>query len=140
MAVVGRASYLNCRSAGDFFAAVTEDGCRRIVVDCAQCAGMDSTFLGMLAGAALRLRKVGGKLVILNPNERNFELIDNLGLGKIIEIENCESVGETGATSLPAANASTSGILDAHENLVAADESNRAKFEDVITFLKKETK
>ncbi len=27
-------------------------------------------------------------------------------------------------------------VLEAHENLVSADESNRAKFEDVLTFLR----
>jgi hypothetical protein len=27
-------------------------------------------------------------------------------------------------------------VLEAHENLVAADESNRGKFEDVLSFLR----
>jgi len=31
-------------------------------------------------------------------------------------------------------------VLQAHENLVAADASNQAKFQDVLTFLKEQVK
>jgi len=141
MVVVGKASYLNCRSAGDFFAAVSEKGCGKIVVDCLGCTGMDSTFLGMIAGAAIRLRKTNGKLTLLNLNERNSELIENLGLGKLVEIVDTSAPSEPeDAQTLPSSNATTSGILHAHESLIEADSANKAKFEDVIAFLKKETK
>ena len=60
MAVVGKANYLNCRNVGEFFSAAIARGCSKIVVDCSQCAGMDSTFLGMVAGAALKIHKTGG--------------------------------------------------------------------------------
>ena len=40
---------------------------------------------------------------------------------------------------LPANNATHANILNAHENLVEADSSNKTKFEDVIAFLKRET-
>ena len=40
---------------------------------------------------------------------------------------------------LDSSSATKSEILDAHQNLVDADAANLAKFEDVISFLKKET-
>ncbi len=138
MAVVGKASYINCRCVGDFLTTVIEKGCRSVTVDCSQCTGMDSTFLGMVAGAAIRLRKLGGSLSLAGLNERNGELIENLGLGKIVAIIDAPAQNATAQEQLSATNATTEGILSAHENLVAADSANLSKFEDVITFLKKE--
>ena len=135
---IGKASYINCRCVGDFLTTVIEKGCRKIAVDCSQCTGMDSTFLGMVAGAAIRLRKLGGNLSLAGLNERNSELIENLGLGKIVAIIDAPSQAATSQAQLSATTATTEGILAAHENLVAADASNLSKFEDVITFLKKE--
>ena len=59
MAVSGRPTYLNCRCAADFLNAVLEKGCMHVVLDFANCTGMDSTFLGMIAGIALKLNKTG---------------------------------------------------------------------------------
>ena len=137
LAVVGKAGYLNCRSAGEFFSAAVEKGCTKLLVQLKDCTGMDSTFLGMIAGVALKLKKVGGELVILNPGERNLELVENLGITKLIKISN-EAKEGTPEDSLPTSSAPVSAILDAHENLVEADSSNLVKFEDVISFLKKE--
>ena len=64
MAVIGKANYLNCRNVGEFFSTAIERGCRKILVDCSQCNGMDSTFLGMVAGAALKIHKTGGEMVL----------------------------------------------------------------------------
>ena len=102
--------------------------------------GMDSTFLGMVAGAALKIHKTGGEMVLLNLNDRNMELIDNLGIYKLVNVEEDKSaMPKPSAEFLPANNATHANILNAHENLVEADSSNKTKFEDVITFLKKET-
>ena len=138
LAVVGKAGYLNCRNAERFFVSSIDGGCSKIVVQLRECTGMDSTFLGMVAGAAIRLRKFGGNLSLAGLNERNSELIENLGLGKIVTIIDAPSQAATSQEQLSATNATTEGILAAHENLVAADASNLSKFEDVITFLKKE--
>ena len=84
------------------------------------------------------LRKLGGSLSLAGLNERNGELIENLGLGKIVTIIDAPVQSATAQEQLSATNATTEGILSAHENLVAADSANLSKFEDVITFLKKE--
>ncbi len=141
MAVVGKANYLNCRNVGEFFAKAIERGCLKIVVDCSRCLGMDSTFLGMVAGAALKIKKVGGDLTMLNLNDRNRELIDNLGIVKLVKVaEDPSAMPKPTDEFLPSNNATHANILSAHENLVEADDANKNKFEDVISFLKKENK
>ena len=50
--IEGRASFVNSGSLKDFFAEMIRQGKRRFVVDFQHCTSMDSTFLGVLAGAA----------------------------------------------------------------------------------------
>ncbi len=139
LTVVGKASYLNCRCVGDFFTSVANKNCKTLSIDTEQCTGMDSTFLGMIAGVALKLRKYSATVTLQNLNERNTQLVENLGLFKLVQVgQNQSSLEKT--SELEKSNAGSSAMVDAHENLVKADESNRAKFEDVISFLRKESK
>ena len=137
MAVVGKACYLNCRNVNEFFSAAFEKGCAKMVLNCKDCAGMDSTFLGMVAGAALKLKKRGGEFVFLNLEGRNLEIVENLGIAKFARVLS-DSAEAKASGELKAASAGLSMILGAHENLIEADASNLAKFEDVVAFLKKE--
>jgi len=142
--VEGRANFQNSGSLRDFIAEMLGHGKTRFVLDCQGCAGMDSTFLGVLAGAAISLRKASpaGSFVVLRAGPRNVEL-RNLGLHRLVTIEAGE--GEAGATHCDTAlgtrqlsqaeNARL--VLEAHENLVSADEANRTRFEDVLTFLRR---
>ena len=143
--IEGRASFQNSASLRDFMGEMRRQGRLRFVMDFKNCASMDSTFLGVLAGAALDLRKAGadGSLVLCRVGERNLELIKNLGLHRLLTIDTGEAPVELrgGATALaPQAKMneleSARHVLSAHENLVAADESNREKFQDVLSFLK----
>src|SRR5437660_1375941 len=85
--IPGRANFT---SSVDFKTLVTELRARGVdhyVLDLGECVTMDSTFLGVLAGIALR--QVDGKekndgeklrLDLLNPNPRIADLLDNLGV------------------------------------------------------------
>jgi anti-sigma B factor antagonist len=141
--VEGRACFSNSKCLRDFFAEMARQGKRRFVLDLAQCTGMDSTFLGVLAGAALELRggPAPGSLVVRRASPRNLELLQNLGLHKllIVEIGDCPA-GDCAALGCPPeknelVNAQLS--LEAHQNLVAADAANAARFQDVLAFLQK---
>ena len=143
--IEGRASFLNSASLRDFMAEMRRQGKTRFVINFQNCTSMDSTFLGVLAGAALEQRKAGseGSLVLCRVGERNLELIKNLGLHRLLTIDTGECVAPPcgGATTALAPQAKLNElenarlVLAAHENLVAADESNRAKFQDVLSFL-----
>ncbi len=140
----GRACFQNSGCLRDFLSAMLEQGKRRFVLDFQGCASMDSTFLGVLAGTALELRKSvpPGSLVLARVGPRNLELIRSLGLHRIVTVDPGEAA--PGAlkcdTPLEAKKCSeiesARQVLEAHEHLVAADEANRAKFQDVMSFLR----
>ncbi len=142
--IEGRASFANSGSLKDFFSELIRQGKPRFVVDFQRCTSMDSTFLGVLAGAALELRrqKPPGALTLTRVGERNLELIRNLGLHRLATVDAgdfpmnfCETPQ---ALDLKAKTAIESArlMLEAHENLVAADAANATKFQDVLAFLR----
>ncbi len=126
-------------------------GNRYFVVDLAHCEIMDSTFMGTLAGIALRLREVGsGKLSVIEPNARNMQLLQNLGLDHLFSFELPEGVISLpygpSAGAIVASKADPipqseqqKTIIDAHEALIAASPANEEKFKDVLELLKQES-
>lgn len=119
-------------------------GKRRFVIDFLRCSTMDSTFLGVLAGAALEVHKLNppGSLVISRVGPRNLELVRNLGLHRLLTLDTGEALpnAPTGGQALPPGAimdevTSARHVLAAHENLIAVDENNRTKFQDVLSFL-----
>lgn len=137
--VVGKANYLNCNSFREFVENVLANGCAQMFIDFEDCKGMDSTFLGILAGTAIELRKLPqpGELVVGNLSERNQELIINLGLQNLLKMSDSPSVPKDRFDSLQNKEVSDAKkILEAHENLAAADKENISKFQDVIAFLR----
>lgn len=119
-------------------------GKSRFALDFEKCATMDSTFLGVLAGAALDLkRKVPtGNLTLFRLGTRNLELVRSLGLHRLMHVEEGELAGPLSDSSKVLNCEGKSELdnaklaLEAHENLVKVDESNREKFQDVLVFLK----
>ncbi len=108
---------------------------------------MDSTFMGTLAGMALRLRESGGTLLVRNVNERNFELLRNLGLNNLFAIEPSSEVLATGTANGQSAleidnelsrSEHAACMIEAHEALVDAAPENLARFKDVLEYLKQD--
>jgi len=91
--IEGRASFLNSACLRDFVNQMLKSGKSRFVIDFLRCTSMDSTFLGVLAGFALELRKATprGSLVLTRMGQRNLELIRNLGLHKLLTIDASET-------------------------------------------------
>lgn len=139
-----RASFQNAGPLKDFLEHMIVDGRRHILLDFVDCTSMDSTFLGILAGAALRLRECEppGELILTRLNERNLELVQNLGLPRILRIESFDRPPATATEeALPQAGRATEDeqarlVLQAHETLINVDAQNRAKFQDVVSFLR----
>lgn len=143
--IQGRACFQNSACLKDFVAEMLRQGKQRMVIDFQQCASMDSTFLGVLAGTALEMRRLQppGSLVLARMSPRNLELVRNLGLHRLLTVDADESKLGFGRADKPLACTSSRSelenarlVLDAHENLVAADASNQAKFQDVLAFLR----
>lgn len=142
--IEGRASFANSGSLKDFVAEMIRQGKTRFVIDFAACTSMDSTFLGVLAGAALELRRQTppGTLTLARVGERNLELIRNLGLHRLSTVDagdfplNFKDGGQALDGKARDEIESARLVLEAHENLVNADAANAAKFQDVLAFLR----
>lgn len=143
----GKASFLNSSPIKEVFEQLTEQGKSRFVIDFLQCTGMDSTFLGILAGLGIKLMKMEprGSVVLCRLGARNRELVRNLGLHRLLTLdegEDCPEVESTGGMQAVGEAQRLSEVenarmvLQAHENLVEIDASNKTKFQDVISFLK----
>ena len=122
--ISGKANYLNCSDFRVFLQQMLAAGRRQFVVDFAQCTGMDSTFLGILAGTAIELLEgePSGALIVQHLSERNHELVANLGLHNLLTVidEVSSEKGETDRLDYNSLSegvvADTQAILESHEN------------------------
>jgi anti-sigma B factor antagonist len=140
--VEGNGSSTNSTALRKFAKEMIHRGTREFIVDLANCQGMDSTFMGTLAGISFWLRELGeGSLSVVNLNERNAESLSSLGLDHLFNVR-VSGVGKDGQV-LPIPSdenrtARAQTILEAHEALVKSAPENLAKFKDVIQFLEEE--
>jgi anti-sigma B factor antagonist len=144
--VKGKGSFQNSPALKEFAREMFERGHRIFVVDLADCPVMDSTFMGTLAGLALRLRESGnGSLLACNVNERNADLLRNLGLNNLFTVESkADSANQTRTEAALTSDDHLSRLdhaacmIEAHEALVDADPENFARFKDVLEYLKQD--
>ena len=139
--VEGRGSFQNSPALKDFSKKLIEEGRRQFVVDLKNCPAMDSTFMGTLAGLAIRLRDTGGgELWVVNRNERNSELLAGLGLDPFFSQEPLSAPQPAEckeAIHHPTdKNATREAMHEAHDACIAVDPRNADKFKDVIEHLK----
>lgn len=149
--VEGRGSFKVSTSLKDFVQAAMDGGARAAVLDMAGCVSMDSTFMGVLAGAAGKLRnRHQGHLVMVNLSPKTRALISTLGLDQIVQ---AFDAGKTPAEfarlleSAPVATlphggegkiATAETMLEAHELLSALTPENKPRFKDVLVFLRED--
>jgi hypothetical protein len=119
-----------------------------LVVDLGACGGMDSTFMGTLAGMAARLSALeGGTLQIAEPGERNRRSLEDLGLDFLMEIDPPGTAWRgrvdeirRGLHPQQAPGALAQGqrarhVLEAHQQLSDLNDSNARSFAGVVTLL-----
>jgi anti-sigma B factor antagonist len=138
-----------------FGAAAVDNGCTKIIFDMERCLGMDSTFMGVMAGLAIRTKNdVKGEVVAMNLSPKTDSLLATLGLNRLIDcyqvgllsekleseladimdLENLELDGQDKLSSLTT-------MLEAHQNLIdVSPEENLPRFKDVITYLEQDLK
>lgn len=125
-----------------------ERGVTHVVMDLEACTGMDSTFMGTMAGLAMRLVKVPkGVLEVAGANEKNESSLDDLGLCELIDVnpstalwvgkEDCVRESLIEIESL-VNHDKAHHVLEAHKTLVDADKRNDEKFYAVIDCLESE--
>ena len=148
--VAGRGSFLNSGSLKEFAREMVNRGYREFVFDLEECVMMDSTFMGTMAGMALRLKELGeGSLHVIHCGERSRELLSGLGLDQIFDIQvdgaeapQCEAltqtIGDPAEKSTAAKREQVGTMIEAHEALCQAVPKNLTRFKDVLEYLKQD--
>jgi anti-anti-sigma regulatory factor len=145
----GKGSFMNSPVMKAFGDQQVAAGQRLLVVDLAACSGMDSTFMGTLAGMASRLSGMdGGSLQIAESGERNRRSLEDLGLDFLMDINPPAAVWRDKLDAIrsnlkpPQAAGSlgqvqrTKHVLEAHQVLSGISDKNAREFEDVVGMLK----
>ena len=146
--VEGKGSFLNSGNLKEFTREMVNRGYREFVVDLENCAMMDSTFMGTMAGVALRLKELGhGHLHVVHCGERSRNLLMGLGLDQIFDIHSngtaapqCDLLKTDNPNgSSPEQKKQVSvDMLDAHQALCDAVPQNLSRFKDVLDYLKQD--
>jgi len=141
--VRGRATFKIGPALKQFGMAAIEKGCRRVIVEMQDCVGMDSTFMGVLAGLATQIKKSEGEVILRNISDKNAFLIKMLGIHHLVKIDSEASVGAMPEkSSLLQMSADkkqvTQTMIAAHETLIEAAPDNMVKFKDVLAYLKED--
>ncbi len=147
-----RGSFKISKALKQFGLQAIEQGVRAIVIDAEDCVGMDSTFMGVIAGLAFRLKKDrSGVVHMVNLSSRTRGLLATLGLDQLVQTAMQGALPEEFAPMLNQDDsmqhlqhdASTRQetaemMLEAHENLVQVSPENLPRFRDVLTFLRED--
>jgi len=140
--VEGKGTFLNSGNFKQFAREMVERGYREFIVDLHDCAMMDSTFMGTMAGVALRLKELGeGHLEVVHCGQRSRDLLAGLGLDHLFQISsNGESAPQCRTLQQPAVGKQEQAkqMLAAHEALCEAAPENFPRFKDVLEYLKQD--
>jgi hypothetical protein len=151
--IAGRANFTTSIDFKTLINELNQKGFKCYILDLSECVLMDSTFLGVLAGLALKMQETRNgnghdqMIELLNPNARNLESLENLGVGHLFRVLD-------GADSLPAELALhsappsakptreevTRNCLEAHKTLMDICPANIPKFKEVTQFLAEDLK
>lgn len=149
--VEGRGSFKVSTSFKQFAETVIQKKIPLILIDMSRCIGMDSTFMGVTAGIASRIKKQAGDVVMVNCSERTHGLLATLGLDQLISAYATSATppgynqllsGKSSGEQLPAAPGSNietiKTMLDAHQQIVTLAPETLPQFKDVIAYLGEE--
>lgn len=146
--VEGKGSFLTSPPLKNYVERLMEEGESRFVIDLGGCPAMDSTFMGTLAGVAIRLsRTAGGRLQLNAVNDRNRQSLEDLGLDSVIDInpddtEWRDHVDQVRGSLEPLLEerdrSDAAHVLEAHRQLCEANEENVKKFATVLDVLEQQ--
>ncbi len=138
--VNGRATFGCSEDLKKFCTLMLEKKVQKIILDMKNCAGMDSTFMGILTMVSLSAKKQSVTIEMNNTSEDNKQNLFSLGLKNMFSF-----TSNTETTTLKWKDVECSdvsqekhkeNVLNAHQTLIDVHEDNRKEFQDIITFLK----
>jgi len=142
----GYALQANSLGLPDFLAAMFREGCTSVTFDLKDCSGMDSTFLGVIAGAAMARVRPRGKVVsIINAGERAKRQLAFIGLKSVVALVDKVSLGpglrlaQVSSIHWPKTERErVIKIKQLHEHLVNLNAKNKERFGAAVQMLEAE--
>jgi anti-sigma B factor antagonist len=154
--IVGRGTFQNGTALRRFALEMIKRGHEQFVIDLRRCQGMDSTFLGVLAGIGLSVRRENrkGSVRVIKAGATNLEQLETLGLDRLFEVNAPASddpghplptdaefreLPDSDITRLvghPDKQEIANLMLKAHGDLIEADRRNEEKFRDLTKRLR----
>jgi hypothetical protein len=144
---VGYATQRTCLGVPDFLEAMFRQGCKSVTFDLKDCKGMDSTFLGVVASAAMSRAHGGGRaVVVLNAGERLVHELRVVGLLPLVALkkEPCELPEDIKLADLDLVHMPGNErdrvvrIKRLHQELVKLNSANKRRFEGFVKMLEEE--
>ncbi len=151
--VEGRGSFKISPSLKQFIHQVIDRQSARhiILIDMSNCLGMDSTFMGVLAGLSCHIKsKPEIQFKLINLSEKNQKLLKTLGVDRVLDYSLSVTSEEKDLMKHLSADTQTlephltdkleaaKTTLEAHETLVEINPNNYSKFKSVLEFLKED--
>ena len=144
--ISGRGSFKVAAPLKQFIAKVAaERPVLTVAIDLKECIGMDSTFMGVLAGLSGRLRKNNQTLEVINLSTKNAQLLKTLGVDQVLsfyEDGHGHDLAAGTVEAVPTDQASEKEMaetaLRAHEKLAEICDENQPRFKRVIELLKED--
>ena len=143
--VKGLASMTNCLCVRDFIENMLDEGRRIIVMDLTECTGMDSTFMGVLAGAATYPRDTGTAkigLAVINADASLVKLLNSVGLNELVLINprhiETPDVEYYHLAAQGSEEERVALVHHAHQHLLKASKQNERLFGDLVHVLEAE--
>ena len=131
-------------------ASKTADG---ILIDMSDCSGMDSTFMGVVAGLSCLIKsKPALSFKLINLSEKNKKLLVTLGVDRVVDYSMSTTGAEQELMSHQSSGTQTlepdfadkleaaKTTLVAHETLVNINPKNLAKFKSVLELLESDVR
>jgi anti-sigma B factor antagonist len=149
--VVGRGTFQNSQPLRQFTLNKIDEGHEVFVIDFSACQGLDSTFLGMLAGIGLRLRRSAppASIHLVNLKPRNMDMLRTLGLESLFFIDadapappvdtDYQLLPDTDITQTKQPldkDGAANLVIEAHDNLVRVDQRNTPRFKELTRILR----
>jgi len=144
--IIGRANFTSSIDFKKLISDLEQKGYHYFVLELSECALMDSTFLGVLAGFGLNMShqakdECDAGIELLNPNPRVTDLLENLGVLHLFKLKNGEALAPEGVevreheSCNPDKDELKRACREAHEILSRINPENAAKFKEVTQFL-----
>jgi anti-sigma B factor antagonist len=149
--ISGRANFTSSIDFKNVLVELHQEGFRFFVLELSECILMDSTFLGVLAGAGLKLSAghddpCTSGIELLNASPRIIDLLESLGVLHLFKVVNgpLSFPGHTEIREKTPSNPTKSDItracLEAHQTLMDINAANVPKFKEVTQFLAEKLK